>query len=308
LDVRARKEEVAVFSPLSMVSLQASPISPYFAGFVDRQRILHRMRYPHQNLFLVLCYLPFLVFIFPLYMCVADSIPSKYCKVELVDQKIKLDVSDETFENVLLAIYKQTGIEFILGNEHSEKLVTRSVELLPVAAFLRRIFAGYNYVVMYDVNKRPIQVKIFKATSDYAYSHIKQNPGQVSTPNNKGSEAQRRTRHRKEAKLLTVTSDMNKVENLSIEADETFGGTAPVETVEIQPPSESYDQMILISQAPVVGLESQPATESFEQMIIMAPIASPEERAATPKAGIMINPASDSYKQMIIASPAKNIE
>jgi hypothetical protein len=241
-------------------------------------------------------------------MCVADPISSKYCKVEFVDQKIKLDVSGETFENVLLAIHKKTGIKFILGNEHSEKLVTSSVEPLPVDAFLRRIFAGYNYAVTYDVNKRPIQVKILNNSSDYTYSDVKITPEQVSTPKNKGSEVQKHIKYRKEAKLPTVASDMNKVENLSIEIDETFGGTVLEETVAIQPPSESYDQMIMISQAPVVGLELQPVPESFEQMIINAPDASPEEQAATPKAGIMISPASDSYKQMIIASSAKNSE
>jgi hypothetical protein len=288
-----------------MVSLQASPISLYFAGFVGRQRILHIMRPRHQNHLLVISYLLFFVFIFPLYICVADSSPSKYCKVELVDQKIKLDARGETLENVLLAIHKQTGIEFILGNEHAEKLVTRSVETLAMDAFLRRIFPGYNYVVTFDVNKRPIKVKIFNTASDYAYSNINQNPEHVSAPKNTGSKHQKYTKNRNETKSPPVASDMNKGENSSIKSDEGVDGEISLETVEIQSPSESYEQMV--THTPETGVVLHPAPESFEQMI-RAPVTGAETQAATPEAGIMIRSASDSYKQMIIASPAKNSE
>jgi hypothetical protein len=264
------------------------------------------MRPPHQNHLLVLSYLSFLVIIFPLYICVADSSPSKYCKVELVEQKIKLDVRGETLENVLLAIHKQTGIEFFLGNEHAEKLVTRSVEPLAMGAFLRRIFSDYNYVVTYDVNKRPIKVKIFNTASDYAYSNINENPEHVSSPKNTGSKPQKYTKNRKETKSPPVASDMNKGENSSIDSDEAVDGEIFVEAVEVQPPSESYEQMITQAQATGVPLHS--AIESFEQMIINAPVTSVEKQPSTPRPGIIFQPASESYKQMIIASPAKNSE
>jgi hypothetical protein len=217
-----------------------------------------------------------------------------------------MDVRGETLENVLLAIHKQTGIEFILGNEHAEKLVTRSVEPLAMGAFLRRIFHGYNYVVTYDVNKRPIKVKIFNTATDYAYSNINQSPEHVSAPKNTGSNPQKYTKNRKEPKSPPAASDMNKGENSSIESDAGVDEEISVKAVEIQPPSESYEQMI--TQAPETGVVLHPAPESSEQMIIRAPVAGAETQATTPEAGMMIRPASDSYKQMIIASPAKNSE
>ena len=75
-------------------------------------------------------------------------------KVEYIEDNLTINIKDVALGSLLGVLREKTGIEFTVGSEFSQKLVSFELGPLPLDVSLRRILSHFNHVLLSDHNNR----------------------------------------------------------------------------------------------------------------------------------------------------------
>jgi len=84
----------------------------------------------------------------------------KNCEVEYINERLTVNVDNVALGSVLAAIREKTGVEFVLSQEESERLISIRFESFPLVEGLRRILNPFNFALLLDPGNKPMKVVI----------------------------------------------------------------------------------------------------------------------------------------------------
>jgi hypothetical protein len=124
----------------------------------------------------------FLVATFPVHLPLQASEPNPPYQVEYVKDSLTINAENIALGSLLRIIREKTGIEFVLGREESERLISIRLGPLPLAECLRRILNHFNHTFLFGPNNKLIKVVILgygRSDSSHQLPVSKGNPLEV---------------------------------------------------------------------------------------------------------------------------------
>jgi len=117
---------------------------------------------------------PFIA-LFAIQSVVQASEPMTIYLVEYIDDRLTVNVDNRALGSLLAAIQEKTGIEFVLSQEQSERLISIRFGSLPLVEGLTRVLSQFNHALLLGPSNKP--VKVFVLSDDMSNSSARLSEG-----------------------------------------------------------------------------------------------------------------------------------
>jgi hypothetical protein len=81
-------------------------------------------------------------------------------QVEYINDRLTIHVNNVALGPVLAKIKEKTGVEFVVGQEQSGKLISCQLESLPLVEGLKRMLRQFNHALLFGPDNKPTKVVI----------------------------------------------------------------------------------------------------------------------------------------------------
>jgi hypothetical protein len=199
-----------------------------------------------------------LIGMFVVQPCLRGSELNQSNQVEYLNDRLTVNVDKVTLGSLLKAIRQKTGIEFEVGQEQSQELVSLQFTSLPLEEGLKRVLNRFNAVMLLNSESRVTKVIILAGTGDGS-SPKRPGVGHSIAAGSTGSQTSPGSTPLQPTGVAPTTG-------AEISAPRPFQSNipkAPSEAPAIQPPSA---QMVV--QPPAATMDVRPTTE---RMTVMPP-------------------------------------
>jgi len=106
--------------------------------------------------------LAFLILMNPQFLA---SGTNTHCKIDILNNRLKVDVENVSLGSVLETIHKKTGLEVVVGKDQSNQLISVQFQYLPLDKALKRILNRFMYASLFGPSG-DIQKVIIVGNSD----------------------------------------------------------------------------------------------------------------------------------------------
>ena len=100
--------------------------------------------------------------------------PKSNFQVEYVKNRLMINAHNIAFGSLLETIRRKTGIEFVIGPEQSERLISIQLEDLPLSEGLKRIFSNFNYAFLFGADNKLVKVIVLGYAGPDSSQQVKQ--------------------------------------------------------------------------------------------------------------------------------------
>ena len=195
----------------------------------------------------------FFVAIFAVQLPLQASASKTSYQVEYINDRLTIHVNNVALGPVLAKIKEKTGVEFVVGQEQSGKLISCQLESLPLVEGLKRMLSQFNHAFLFGPDNKPAKVVIIgyaNLDSSPRPSEGTETPSVQRVISPSSAETKDIKPDIKEGRGVTSSSEIRHTNQFAVE---DMISTHSLETMAIKPALVSVEDMIVPTPTEVIA-------------------------------------------------------